>query len=182
MPLPLAPFIAALVGLALALVGRDEARRTGAHVTSLRGFAIVTLVSVTLIAPATGYFVSFYPDWSYAYLVSATTIPSAIDLLLVLAIAAVTVAAYVGTVGALRRQSAYLLTRWAIGLLVALVVIGMLLAPRLLVLTTTEAYRAGGDKPSIGGSALGVSVLWIDACAAAGLAWAARQLRLSARA
>lgn len=181
MPLPLAPILAALVGLALALVGRDEARRTGAHVTTLRGFAIATLVSVTLIAPATGYFVSFYPDWAYAYFVAAAAIPSAIDLLAVLAVGAATIGAYVLTVGALRRQSAHSLTRWAVGLLVALVALGMLLAPRFLVITTTEAFREGGDKPSIGGSSLGVSILWIDGCVAAGLVWAGRQLRRSAR-
>src|SRR5260221_12323535 len=66
MPLPLAPFAAALLGVVFGLVGRDEVRRTSAPPSATRGFLVVALVSILLLAPALGYFVAFYPDWAYA--------------------------------------------------------------------------------------------------------------------
>jgi hypothetical protein len=177
MPLPLAPLFAALVGLSFGLVGRDEIRRSNAAPTALRGFSVVALVSLFAFTPAVGYFVAFYPDWSYAYFAAAARVPSAIDLVLVLAIGAVPPLAYVWVAGALREHAIRSVIRVAVALIAIAIVIGAVLSPRLLVSATTQGYADAIEVTPIGGTSLGVSIFWIDACAAAGTIWAARKLR-----
>ena len=177
MPLPLAPLFAALVGLTFGLVGRDEIRRSNAAATALRGFSVVGLVSLFVLMPAVAYFVAFYPDWSYAYIAPAARVPSAIDLLLVLAIGAIPSLTYAWVVGALRRHAVRIVIRVAITLVTAAVVVGAVLSPRLLVSATTQGYADAVEVVPLGGTSLGVSIFWIDACLAAGTIWAARKLR-----
>src|SRR5689334_7506191 len=105
MPLTLAPLFALLLGVAFGLVGRDEVRRTTASPTATRGFLVLGLVSLLLLAPALAYFVAFYPDWAWSYLVPGARIPSAVDLIVVLGVASLGLAGYAWTASALRRHA-----------------------------------------------------------------------------
>ncbi|MBI2392940.1 MAG: hypothetical protein HYV09_25370 [Deltaproteobacteria bacterium] len=177
MPLPLAPIVAALVGVAFALVGRDEVRRSTSAPTSTRGFLVTTIASFALLAPAVGYFLAFYPDWAWAYLVPGSRVPSAVDLLATLLAAACAPLSFVWTASALRRHAVRELVRGAGALVVLLAVATALLGPRLVVAATYTAFREGYDLAPVGGTSLGVSILWIDGCLIAGLVWAASRLR-----
>ncbi|GAC1352620.1 MAG: hypothetical protein NVS3B20_17280 [Polyangiales bacterium] len=181
MPLPLAPLVAALIGVAFGLIGRDEIRRTSASPFATRGFLIVALCSLLLLGPALGYFIAFYPDWAYAYLLQGERVPSAFDLLEVVVIALIPPAAFAWTARALRRHAVRELVRGAAALVVLLAVAVALTGPRLIVATTFQTFREGYDLKPIGGTSLGVSILWIDGCLLAGLMWAASRLRLLAR-
>lgn len=180
-PLPLAPLVAALLGVAFGLVGRDEVRRTSVAPTATRGFLIVSLVSVLLLAPSLGYFVAFYPDWAYAYFVPGEQVPSAVDLVEIAGITLIPPAMYAWVASALRRHAVRELVRGVGGLVLLLAVAVAVIGGRLGVADTYDAYREGVEPKAIGGSSLGISVLWIDGCALAGVAWAASQLRRMGR-
>lgn len=177
MPLPVAPFVVALLGIAFALVGRDEIRRTTTAPTATRGFLVLMAVTVALIAPALGYFLAFYPDWAWSYLVPGSRVPSAIDLVAVVVVAAVGPLGFWWTAAALRRHAVRALVRGASALVVAFAIVLAILGPRLLVAATYTAYRGGYDLRPTTGSPLGVSILWIDACLFAGVAWALSRIR-----
>ena len=67
--------------------------------------------------------------------------------------------------------------RGAGALVVLLAVAVALLGPRLIVAGTYTAFREGYDLAPVGGTSLGVSILWIDGCLLGGLVWAATRLR-----
>ncbi len=181
MPLPLAPFVAALLGVVFALVGRDEVRRTTTPPSSTRGFLVSALVSLLLLAPALGYFVAFYPDWSYAYFLPGERVPSAIELLEIAAITVIAPATYAWTAIALRRHAVRELVRGVGALVVLLTVAIAWIGPRLAVAATYGGYHDGIDVKPLGGTSLGASILWIDGCLLAGVAWTAARLRGMAR-
>lgn len=177
MPLPLAPIVAALLGVVFALVGRDEVRRSNTATSRTRGFLLVCLAAFGLLAPALGYFLAFYPDWAWAYLVPGSRVPSAIDLGAALVAVGVAPLTFVWTASALRRHAVRELVRGAGALVVVLAVATAALGPRLIVAGTYTAFRDGYDLLPVGGTSLGISILWIDACLLGGLAWAASRLR-----
>lgn len=181
-PLPFAPILAALVGVVFALLGRDEVRRTTSAPSATRAFLVLTIVSFALLAPATGYFLAFYPDWAWAYLVPGSRVPSAIDLIACVLAASLAPATFVWTASALRRHAVRELVRGAGALVIVLAIAVAMLGPRLTVAGTFVQYREGYDLQSTSGTSLGVSILWIDACLAAGLIWAASRLSVDPRA
>lgn len=176
-PLPLAPLVAALLGVAFGLVGRDEVRRTSVATTATRGFLVVSLVSLLLLAPALAYFVAFYPDWAYAYFVPGEQVPSAVDLVEIAAITMIPSAMYAWVASALRRHAVRELVRGVGGLVLLLAAAVAAVGGRMGVADTYEAFREGIEPKPIGGSALGISLLWVDGCVLAGSLWAAAQLR-----
>jgi hypothetical protein len=175
-PIPLAPIIAALLGVVFALVGRDEIRRSSAAPTGTRGFLIVAIVAFVLLAPAAFYFLAFYPDWAWAYLLPGSRVPSAIDLIAAVLSAALSPVTFLWTAAALRRHAVRELVRGASALVVLLAIVTAVLGPRLTVAGTYTAYREGYDLLPASGTSLGVSILWVDACLIAGLLWAATRL------
>lgn len=177
MPLPLAPIVAALIGVAFALVGRDEVRRSTNAPTRTRGYLLVSLAAFGLLAPAVGYFLAFYPDWAWAYLVPGSRVPSAVDLVVDLLAVSVAPLTFTWTAGALRRHAVRELVRGAGALVVLLAIATALLGARLAVAGTFTAFREGYDLAPVSGTSLGVSILWIDACLLGGLVWAATRLR-----
>jgi hypothetical protein len=181
-PLPLAPLVAALLGVAFGLVGRDEVRRTTASPTATRGFLVLSLVALLLFAPALGYFLAFYPDWAWSYLVPGARVPSAVDLVIVLLVAGCAPLAYGWTASALRRHAVRELVRGVSALVVLFLVAFSLLGPRMIVAGTYAAFHEGYDLATPSGTSLGVSIVWIDGCLLAGIAWAASRVRALGRA
>lgn len=182
MPLPLAPIVAALLGVAFGLIGRDEVRRTSAAPSATRGFLVLSLVAALLLAPALGYFLAFYPDWAWGYVVAGARVPSAIDLVAVLAVCALAPLSYAWTASALRRHAVRELVRGISVLVVLLAIAVAYFGPRLVIAGSYAAFREGYDLPPASGTSLGISILWIDGCLLAGIAWAASHVRALGRA
>lgn len=145
-----------------------------------RGARVVALFALLVFAPACAYFLVFAGDWSYAYLVDARRVPSAIELVLVAADGAAVVA---GFVLARRRLAAR-----AFGAAIALVaaplgvalVAALVLAPRLAVEGTYAQFHGDyGTRPLVGGP-VGIAVVWMGAVVAIGAFVAARALRFAA--
>ncbi len=181
MPLPLAPVVAALLGVAFALVGRDEVRRSSGAASATRGFLVVALVALGLLAPALGYFLWFYPDWAFCYLVPGSRVPSALSLVAVLLVASLGPLSFTWAASALRRHGVRELVRGVSALIVLLVITIAFLGPRLVVAGTHTAFKEGYDLSPVGGTSLGLSILWIDGCLLAGIAWAASRVRALGR-
>lgn len=181
-PLPLAPIVAALLGVIFALVGRDEVRRTTSAPYGTRAFLVLSIVSFGLLAPAAGYFLAFYPDWAWGYLVPGSRVPSAIDLIGCLLAASLAPITFVWTAGALRRHAVRELVRGAGAIVVLLAIATAFLGPRLTMAGTYLQYREGYDLQTASGTSLGVSILWIDACLCAGVLWAASRVSSPERA
>jgi hypothetical protein len=181
MPLPLAPFVAALLGVVFALVGRDEVRRTSGAPTATRGFLLVVLVSLLLLLPSLAYFLAFYPDWTYAYLVPGERVPSALELVGLAIVAIVAPATYAWTAAALRRHAVRELVRGVSALIILLSAAIAWVGPRLVVATTYGGFHDGIDVRPTSGTTLGASILWIDGWLVVGAVWAATRLRATLR-
>lgn len=181
MPLLLAPAVAALLGVVLALVGRDELRRTSGPVSATRGFLVCSLVSLLLFAPAVGFFVAFHPDWAYAYFVPGRRVPSAIDLVEVVALTAIPPATFSWAAVSLRRHAVREIVRGAGALVVLLAVAVALIGPRMSVVGSYEAFREGYDLVPLSGSPLGLAIVWVDGFLTLGVVWAALRLRAMGR-
>jgi hypothetical protein len=81
MPVFLAPLFALFTGSLFAWVGRDGAARDRAR--ERRAILVAGGYSLLIFVPALSWFLAFYGDWSYLYLVPAERIPSAVDAMLV---------------------------------------------------------------------------------------------------
>lgn len=181
MPALAAPFLGFALGVALAWLAGAEAARDdeGALARTL----IAALFGALVFAPASGYFLAFAADWSFAYFVDSRLIPSAVLLLLAILDAA---AVPLGFLAGRRAASRTAASR---GLLPALVAIPALLAlaPLLALFnrlriegTFHQVKSAFGTQPVAGGP-LGYAILWMGAMIAGGFAVTLRALTRRAR-
>jgi hypothetical protein len=173
-PIPFAPLVGFLVGVALAWVARGELGRDDGPLVASRPMAIVSAFAVLVYTPIVGYFVTFHGDWAYLYLVSSHRIPSAIDLALVLVSGA---SVPLGTLLASPAARARRLNTiaWLGGIPAVLVAALFAWSARRLAWSATYAQFHGdfGTEP-IASSALGRGVLWMAIVAALGLAFGVR--------
>ena len=179
MPLPLALPVGLLLGMTLAWLARAELARSEVPLLLARPFLIALGLGALAYAPAVGYFAAWHGDWSYLYLVSASRVPSAVDLFLVL-LAALQIPlgfAIAAPWAIARRGSRLFQVLGGSGALVALA--GGIFARRLAVSATFAQYHGDFGGLPLGRSPLGRGILlsWI----AVGLAyaWSARALRSS---
>lgn len=179
MPLPLAIPVGLLLGMTLAWLARAELARSEVALVLARPFLIALGLGLLVYAPAVGYFTAWHGDWTYLYLVSASRVPSAVDLFLVLLAAAqVPLGFAIATPWAIARRGSRLFqVLGAIGALVAIA--GVVFAGRLSVSATFAQYHGSFGGLPLGRSPLGRGILlsWI----AVGLAyaWSAHALRSS---
>jgi hypothetical protein len=175
-PLPFAFVLGFLLGALLAGVAAPELARDEAPLALSRPFAIAVGLALLVFVPVAGYFVTFHGDWAYVYLVRWRSVPSAVDLALVLAAGAMVVGGFVAAAPFARRRRS--------GPLTALVVVPGVLA---LALLSVFRHRLGlsasyaqfhgdfGTEP-ISESPLGKGVLVMDAVLALGVAWSVKAL------
>jgi len=174
MPLPLAPLIAFAIGVLLAWRSRtetnyDEAARDP-HILA------VTLYAILVFAPVAGYFATFAPDWSFAYLIESRRVPSAVSLTLVLFAASAVVGGFVAGRRALERHAPGELA-WLAGFPLALVLlICAALYDRLGVDATYDQFVSNFGREPIFTSRLGLAVVWMDGIVVAGAVLTARWL------
>jgi hypothetical protein len=186
MPLPFAPLVGWLIGLALALAARQDlslsqsplagAREGAARVPRPVGLAVA--FAALVYTPVVAYFAAFHGDWSYLYLVRWHAIPSALDLILILAASATiplaTAVALSALRGATRRRA--LLRLAAVPALGALA-LAILASRRLATSATYTQYHGGFGAEPLTSSTLGRGVLLAALVLAAGLAWTIRASR-----
>ncbi len=181
MPIPFAPFVGLALGAAFAWVSAPELARDEGPVTLSRPFAIVAAFAVLVWLPVVSYFVAFHGDWSYLYVIPWRRVPSAVDLVLVLAAsAAVTLGFWFAARPVRKRRVGPVVGMVAVP--GALAVAGLTMAAHRLAVSGTYAQFHGDfGTEAIGASALGKGVLLMGAVLALGIGWTVHSLaRLAA--
>ncbi|MFT3769547.1 MAG: hypothetical protein QM820_29270 [Minicystis sp.] len=175
MPALVGPFVGFALGAALAWLCRSEAAGEDEAAFRARA-AVVALFAALVFAPACAYFVIFAGDWALFYLTDSRDVPSAVELILILADALLVVLGFTAGHHAARRRAA----RAQIALFSgpAAIAAGMVLAflPKLRVEGTFHQVTSRFGTQPVAGSALGWAILWMGAMIAAGFVIAARIL------
>ncbi|WP_156041421.1 hypothetical protein [Chondromyces apiculatus] len=206
MPVFIAPLVGFALGALLAWLSAASSRHTGApphrvplprrgdigplrfggnsgwQVTEHRPLVLASLYGLLVYTPVCAYFLVFAPDWSFAYLVDSRKIPSAIDLLLLMAD---TVSVPMGFL-ALGRAGAQRSLRAFGGIagvpLAVAALIALVLGRRLSLEGSYRQVHGGFGVHAVAGGPLGYAILWMHGLLIAGLAFAARAMLEGSRA
>jgi hypothetical protein len=145
-PIPFAWLVAFALGAVLARAAQGEIAKLEGPLLASRPMAIVVGFAGIVFLPVTGYFAAFHGDWAYLYLVSWQSVPSAVDLCLVVGAACMVPVGFVAGVALLRtrRSRATQATAWLAGAPVALAVVLALGFAGLLSLNSSAAQYRGG--------------------------------------
>jgi hypothetical protein len=174
-PALVGPFVGFALGAALAWLCRAEARREDEAAFRARA-AVVALFAVLVFAPACAYFIVFAGDWSLFYLVDELRVPSALELLLIIADAALPVLGFAaGHLAARRHAERALVALTAAPAAIAAALVLAFLSNVRVVGTFHQVTSRFGTQP-VAGSPLGWAILWMGAMIVAGFALAARVL------
>jgi glucose-6-phosphate-specific signal transduction histidine kinase len=177
MPLPLALPVGVLLGMALAWIARAELARSEVPLVLARPFLVALGLGLLVFAPVTGYFVALHGDWAYLYLVRSGRIPSALDLVFVLACGASVPAGFaLATRWAIQRRSTALLQASA-AVLALTILATAILAGRLGVSGSYAQVHGGFGTVPLGKSPLGRGVLLSWIALATAYTWSAWVLR-----
>jgi hypothetical protein len=176
-PAPIAPLVGFLLGMALAWTAAGDPSRASTTAPPGRALVIVTLYSFLVFAPASGYFLAFAPDWSYAYAVDSSRLSSAVDLAVVLLNVGSVPAGFTLAFRRIRERGPGQLLRLASPPLLAAVVFLVVALPRLSVHATYAQFHGDFGVRSVAGSPLGYALLWMDAILALGAVFTGRALR-----
>jgi hypothetical protein len=176
MPLPLAALVAFSLGALFAHVARSELAQSDALAAS-RPMAIATAFAAFVYLPAVAYFAAFHGDWAYMYFIAWRRVPSAIDLALVVACAALVPAGFfVAAPLARAKKREVVIALVAIPAAVA-VALAVTFERRIATSATFAQFTNDFDTHPIAEAALGRAMLVaIAACAAATL-WCVKLLR-----
>jgi hypothetical protein len=168
MPLPLAALVALSLGALFAHAARAELAQSDAPLMSSRPAAIAAAFAAFVYLPAVAYFAAFHGDWAYMYFVPWRRIPSAIDLAVVLACAALVPAGFLAAAPlarARRREAVLALIAAPAG---AAALLAVVLEHRLGTSATFAQFVSDFDTRPIAQTALGRAMLVaIAVCAVA---------------
>jgi hypothetical protein len=177
MPLPLAFPIGLLIGMSLAWLARVELARSEVPLVLARPFLVAAGLGAIVYAPVVAYFLVMHGDWSYLYLVRFSQVPSAVDLTLVIAVAAQLPLGFaLATPWAMAKRGPALLKVAAV-VGACLLVACVLAARRLSVSASYAQYHAGFGTVPLGKTPLGRGVLLSWIALLAGYGWSAHVLR-----
>lgn len=183
MPLLFGPLLGLLVGMSLAWASRESLPPQPEAVSLVR--APWTLVTVELAlfvhAPVLVYFAAAYGDWSWLYLVAASRVPSAIDLVLVVLGAASVPAGFWLAMRAAAERRPERFAKVAIAPALALLVAVGASARRLMTAATYAQYHGDFGTAAIGKSPLGRALLVSWVVLVAGAVWAGFRIRAARR-
>jgi hypothetical protein len=169
LPAVIAPFVAFTLGIALAMRIRFEADRYEDK-DRRAALRIAALFGALVFAPVSAYFLVFAPDWSFAYLVDPRRIPSALELLLVIANAATVPLGFVAGHRAVRRRALReLVALFTVPAAVAFIFV-VAFSRELRVEGTYHQFHSKFGMQPVAGGAIGYAILWMDAMLAIGFA------------
>ena len=177
MPLPLAALVALALGGLFAHVARAELAASDAPVVASRAMKLVVAFAWMVYMPAVAYFAAFHGDWAYMYFIAWHRVPSAVDLVVVLAVAALVPAAFLAVAPWSRSRRSEVVAV-AVGAPAALaVVMALVLEKRLGTNSTFVHFTTGLDTRPVAASTLGrAALVAISICTAAAL-WCVHLLR-----
>jgi len=175
-PLLLAPLLTGFLGVLLAAFAKAElAKREGPAFASY-AFRIVFLHSLCVLLPVLGYFAAFHGDWGYLYLVAGRHIPSAVDLLLVLAAAFAPCGTFLAFATASAQDRTGVLFRGMLGFAIPFLVLCAVFLGRLGETGTYDQFKGHFGLRRTTESPLGVAIALSWLAVAAGTFFARRAL------
>ncbi len=174
MPVTLAPLVGFALGVLLAWLSRTEpsSDEPWRDPSSLA----VALYALIVFAPVTAYFAAFAGDWSFAYLIDARRVPSAVSLVLVVLATSALIGGFFAGRKALERRAPNQLAWLAAAPLAITVVVIAALHDRFGVDATYDQFTSDFGRKPLVTSPLGLAVLWMDGIVAAGAVLTARAL------
>ncbi len=174
MPLPFAPLVGFVLGIAFAWTARADIGKDDGPLFASRPFVVALGFAAFVQGPIVAYFVAFHGDWAYLYLLDWRRVPSAVDLTLVLVSALAVPAGALAALPAARARRLGSVVRIGAGpvlLAFALLAWG---ARRLAVSATYAQFHGDFGTQSIGSSSLGLGILWMGVLFVLGIAWSVR--------
>lgn len=173
MPAVLAPFFGFALGVLFAwLAPAHHGLESGAA----RPLPVVVSFAALLFVPATAFFLVIAPDWSVAYLVEGSAVPSAVSLVGVVLVGVLVVAGYLAARPAVRRR-AFQKALFIGGLPAATgVALLLILWPRLAVEGSYRRFHGDFGVEDVAGGPLGFCILWVDTLLVLGLWMCVRAL------
>jgi hypothetical protein len=175
-PLPLAALIALSLGALFAHVARAELAQSDAMVAS-RPLAVVGAFAAFVYLPAIAYFAAFHGDWSYMYFVPWRRVPSAVDLVAVLACAALVPAGFVATAPFSRARKRNVVVALIAAPAAVAAVLAVVLEQRLATSATYVQFSLDEGTRPVVASALGRAVFVAFTVGGAATLWCVRLLR-----
>ena len=174
-PVPLPFLLPAVVffGLCHALMAEGALGRGGER----RLLIASSLFGAVIVLPVEAYLLHDYADWAYLYTLRPSRIPSAIDLLFLLAATALVPASAALGARWLARDARHLVLRLALASFVVSAAGGISCWRRLTHYGTYAQYKGGYGLRTLTESSLGPSLLLALAVFAAGLVVSTRALR-----
>lgn len=148
MNLPISFVIAYTSGIIASLASRAELRGTPRPALATSGFKAFATYVLLVLVPSTVYFYAFHGDWFLLYLIDATSVPSAVGLLLFVVEAIVSAVGFASGAHLVRMQRESLAV--AMASLTAMLGMGLLLVLRERVATVgtyAQFHGTFGLKP-----------------------------------
>lgn len=181
MPVVVAPLYGFALGVLFARAASEELARTRGIIGS-RSLLVAGLFGTLVWGPACGYFLAFFPDWSYAYVLNAEHRSVALDMAAVLVVSASPAVGFssLAHLAASRRGEA--LTRGVAIPAIAATAFVLLLLPRLKLYATHAQFHGDFGTEPLVGSPVGYALVWMAVVAATAAAWTVRLLRSFAEA
>jgi len=182
MPLPLAALVALAIGALFAHASRAALAQSDAPVISSKPIGVAAAFGAFVYLPACAYFAAFHGDWAYMYFVAWRHVPSAIDLAVVLACAALVPAGFLVAAPfarARRREAVVALIAVPAG---AAAILAAMFEHRLGTSATFAQFANDFDTHPIAATALGRAVLVTAIVCAAAVVWGVRLLHSDVRA
>jgi hypothetical protein len=127
--------------------------------------------------PAGGYFLAFFPDWSYAYFLNAEHRSVALDMAAVLIVSASPVVGFSSFAGLAASRRSEALTRGVTVPAIAATAFVLLLLPRLKLYATHAQFHGDFGTEPLVGSPVGYALVWMAVVAVAATAWTVQLLR-----
>jgi hypothetical protein len=175
-PLPLAALVAVSLGALFAHVARAELSLDEPLLSS-RPLAIVSAFAGLVYLPAVAYFAAFHGDWAYMYFVAWRRVPSAIDLAVVLACAALVPAGFAIAAPFARSKRREIVMALIAAPAALAATLAIVFQHRVGTSATFAQFKHGFDTEPVARAALGRAMLVAIALTAGAALWAVRLLR-----
>lgn len=175
----MAPFIGFALGVLFAWAAGAELNRRGSALGS-RALLGAIAFGIGLFAPVAAYFLAFWPDWCFAYVIDTERLPRVLDAALVLLDASSVPLGFLCAARSAAEHRTSALARLALVGSLPAVVLALVAFRRLTISASYAQYHGDfGIRPVVG-SALGYALLWMILVLVAATLWTTRNLRLMA--
>jgi hypothetical protein len=177
MPILIAPLLGLLVGLVFAWAAREELARSERGALASQATLPVAAFGLLVHAPVTGYFLTYAPDWSLAYLFDSQRLPALVTVGAALLTAGTPLLGFaIMASPASRRRSSIVLRAGAV-LLGTIIATASVLGGRWARDATFAQFHGDFGTRSLAGSELGHVVLWMNAVFVLAVVWMLWSLR-----